>query len=237
MRKVLCGIALAGVALFLSSAPAWAETEEEGATLTADELAEEIHHAGEDAGLDHATVECAVEAIENNDPDSCQESPSPILPASNEIVWGGLSFILLFLALWKFGIPAAKGMMDARTERIRSSLDDAETAKTEAETVLAEYQRQLADARTESARIIEEARAQAEQVRRDLIAKAEADATELRQRTAEQAAAERDRVMGELQSQVATLAIELAEKVVESNLDRDANTRLIENYISSVGSR
>ena len=46
-----------------------------------------------------------------------------------------------------------------------------------------------------------------------------------------------DRVLGELQGQVATLAIDLAEKVVESNLDRDANTRLIENYIATVGTK
>ncbi|MBA3302824.1 MAG: hypothetical protein H0U26_02990, partial [Acidimicrobiia bacterium] len=54
-------------------------------------------------------------------------------------------------------------------------------------------------------------------------------------RNAEQITAERDRVMSELQGQVASLAIELAEKVVEGNLDRDANLRLIENYINSVG--
>ena len=40
--------------------------------------------------------------------------------------------------------------------------------------------------------------------------------------------------MSELQSQVAALAIELAERVVEGNLDREANLRLIENYISSL---
>jgi F-type H+-transporting ATPase subunit b len=234
MRKLLCGIALAGVALL--SFAGHASAAEGEATISAKEAAEEAEHAAEASGADHEVVECVKHAVEKNDSDACQESPSPILPASNEIVWGGLSFILLFLALWKFGVPAAKSMMDARTERISSALDDAEKAKVEAETVLAEYQRQLADARTESARIIEEARSQAEQVRRDLVARAEAEAAELRQRNADQVNAERDRVLGELRTQVGELAIELAEKVVESNLDRDANMRLIENYITSVGS-
>ena len=234
MRKLLCVLALAGAALLWMPTHAYAADE---ATMSKGDAAEEAGHAAEEAGAEHDVVECVENAIKNNDPDRCVESPSPILPAGNEIVWGGLSFFLLFVALWKFGVPAAKGMMDARTERIRNDLDVAEKAKVEAESVLAEYNRQLADARTESARIIDEARGQAEQVRRDLIAKAEAEATELRQRTAEQATAERARVMGELQSQVGELAIELAEKVVESNLDHDANMRLIENYISSVGSR
>jgi F-type H+-transporting ATPase subunit b len=235
MRKLLCSLALVSAAILLL--PAHASAAEEEGVLSKDKAAEEAAELAEEADLEHDVVECVENAIKNNDADRCVESPSPILPATNEIVWGSLSFVLLLAALWKFGVPAAKSMMDARTERISSSIDDAEKAKADAEGVLAEYQRQLADARAESTRIIEEARVQAEQVRRDLIAKAEAEATDLRQRTAEQANAERDRVMGELQTQVSELAIELAEKVVESSLDREANTRLIENYISSVGSR
>jgi F0F1-type ATP synthase membrane subunit b/b' len=42
-------------------------------------------------------------------------------------------------------------------------------------------------------------------------------------------------VLTELRTQVAGLAFELAEKVVESNLDREANLALIENYINTVG--
>ena len=186
---------------------------------------------------DKASKECAEKLDKGGVVDDCQKAPNPILPATNELIWGALAFIVLFGLLAKFGYPAIKTGMEARAEKIRTSIDDAEKAKTEAETVLADYQRQLADARAESSRIIEEARAQAETVKRDLIARAEAEAAELRVRNAEQIAGERDRVMGELQGQVATLAIELAEKVVESNLDRETNTRLIESYISSVGSR
>ena len=187
--------------------------------------------------LSHASEECIKNVEAKDDPEACNKAPKPILPATNEIVWGAISFAILFVVLGKFGYPAIKKAMTDRTEKIRTNLDEAEQAKAEAVGVLADYQQKLAEARTESARIIEEARAQAETVKRDLIARAEAEATELRQRNAEQVAGERDRVMGELQGQVATLAIELAEKVVEANLDRDTNTRLIENYIASVGTR
>jgi len=74
-------------------------------------------------------------------------------------------------------------------------------------------------------------------VRRDLQTRAEADIAELRQRNAEQIGAERDRVLSELSGQVKGIAIELAEKVVGANLDREANLRLIEDYINSVESR
>jgi F-type H+-transporting ATPase subunit b len=234
MRKLLCGLA---AGFLLLCVPAAAFAADTGATLSKTEAADKIEATAKQAGLETKVVECLKHAAQKNDTEACIKSPSPILPATNEIIWGGLSFILLFIVMAKFGVPAAKGMMDARTERIRNSLDEADKAKLDAESVLSEYQRQLTDARTESSRIIEEARAQAEQVRRDLIARAEAEAAELRQRNAEQVSAERDRVMGELKGQVSELAIELAGKVVERNLDHDTNMQLIESYIASVGSR
>jgi F-type H+-transporting ATPase subunit b len=234
MRKLLCGIA-AGV--FAFTILAGVATAADAPTLSKTDAAHEMKDAGEKAGLSTQVVECIENAAKNNDTKRCVEAPSPITPAKNELIYGGLSFLLLLVVLWKFGLPAAGKMMTARTERIRKSIDDAETAKAEAETVLAEYQRQLSDARAEASRIVEEARSQADVVANDIKARAEAEANELRQRNAEQVGAERDRVLGELQGQVATLAIDLAEKVVESSIDRETSTRLIEGYIASVGSK
>jgi F-type H+-transporting ATPase subunit b len=221
-KRALLFALLAALGAFLFTGTAGAqETTSEGSTVEISHEAEECIHLLESG----QTV------------DACQEAPNPILPATNELLWGAMAFIVLFvLFAWK-GVPAVKGAMDARAQKISDSLDEAEQAKVDAESVLAEYQRQLADAKAEASRIIEEARGQADQVKRDLTAKAEAEVAELRQRNAEAIAGERDRVMGDIQGQVAALAIELAEKVVGSNLDREANTRLIEDYINSVGAR
>jgi F-type H+-transporting ATPase subunit b len=229
-RKLLCGVAAGALLLLVPAATAFAAT-----AAPTEEALHSVDAAHAAKAISDKTAECVKLALEKNDPEACQQSPSPILPASNEILYGGLAFFFLLIALWKFGIPAATSMMNERTERIRHDLDRADQARAEAETVLAEYRAQLAESRNESSRIIEEARQQAEQVRRDLTARAEAEAAELRARNVEQLAAERDRVLGELRGQVASLAVELAEKVVESNLDREANLALIENYINTVG--
>src|SRR5438128_9335136 len=71
--------------------------------------------------------------------DDCQKAPSPILPAKNEIIWGSIAFVVLLGALYKFAWPSLIGGMNARSERIRSDLDAADTAKVDAETVLSEY--------------------------------------------------------------------------------------------------
>lgn len=200
------------------------ETEESGTEGT-----------GDPAGpRDHASEEC-VEILEGGGKvDDCQESPSLILPATNELVFGALSFIIVFGALAKFAYPAIKKSMEERSNRIRESLDDATRSKTEAQSILDEYQRQLADARNESNRIIEEARQTADQLRRDLVSRAEQEAQELRQRTQEDIAAAQQRAMADLQTQVRDLTIELAEKVVGRELDRDTNRALIDSYIAEL---
>jgi F-type H+-transporting ATPase subunit b len=164
------------------------------------------------------------------------EAPNPIFPATNEIIWGAGSFFVLLVVLWRFLLPAIQQGMENRTNRIRENLDEAERTKSEAQRVLEDYQRQLADARNESARIIEETRQTAEQMRRDLMSRAEAEVKELRERTSAEIAAARERALAELETDVSEMAIQLAEKVIEANLDRDTQLRLIESYISQVGS-
>jgi F-type H+-transporting ATPase subunit b len=167
--------------------------------------------------------------------DDCQKAPSLILPATNEMVWGGLAFVVLLLVMWKYALPPVRNMMKQREDRIRDDLERAEQARTEAEGELANYRRQVADARSEASRIIEEARQSADEVKRQIQAQAEADAAETRARAQEDIRLASERAQADLQGRVAELSIELAEKIVERNLDRDTQLALVESYIGQVG--
>ena len=180
------------------------------------------------------TEECITKLDNGGAIDDCQKAPSLILPAKNEVIWGGLAFIIVFVALARFGLPAIRKGMEDRSNRIRDSLDEAERAKNEATGILDEYQRQLADARSEANRIIEEARQTADQLRRDLVARAETEAAELRQRTSEDIAAAQQRALADLRSQVRDLTIEVAEKVVGRQLDNDTQRALVDGYIAEL---
>jgi F-type H+-transporting ATPase subunit b len=162
------------------------------------------------------------------------QSKNPILPSTPEIVWGLVSFAVLFFVMWKFAYPAINKMMQDRTERIRTNIDEAQNVRDEAEQILTDYQRQLADARNESNRIIEEARQAAEQLRHDMVRRADDEVAELRRRNAEDLQIAQERAISQLQSQVRNLAIELAEKVVGQNLDRDRNLQLVDQYIAEL---
>ncbi len=205
-----------------------------GGIAAAQEAPAEEEHG--ESKATHAGEECIEILEKGGKAEQCHDAPSPIIPETKEIVWGSISFLAVLFLMMKFAYPALKKTMDARTEKIRGNLDDAERVKAEAATVLEDYKRQLADARNESNRIIEEARQTADQLRRDLMQRAEAEVAELRQKTRDDIAAAQERAMADLQSRVGDMAIELAEKVVEANLDRDANMRLIDSYIAQVGS-
>jgi F-type H+-transporting ATPase subunit b len=163
------------------------------------------------------------------------KAKNPILPATNEIIWAALSFAILFVLIAKVGFPAIKKGMDARADKIRSSLDEAERAKDEASSILEQYQRQLTDAKGESSRIIEEARQAADKLRQDLKKQAEAEVAEIKQRAQADIAAQVERAMGDLRARVADMTIELTEKVVQRNLDRETNLALIERFIDEAG--
>jgi len=193
-------------------------------------------HAATAPKLKEAEEQCVKKLEAGGTIDDCQKAPSPLLPAKNEVIWGSAAFLVLLVAMWKWGVPAVKNMEKAREDRIRNDLEGAEKARTEAEAEKAQYQEQIADADAEAGRIIEEARQSAEQLRRDLIARAEGEATEIRQRAQADIATQQERALAELRTQVAQLSIDLAERIVEHNLDRDTQLRLVDSFINQVGS-
>jgi F-type H+-transporting ATPase subunit b len=219
IRRVLACFLLVGAMVMVLPGVAGAET-------TKSELTECLEKASQKP----------TDSEVNTAAEDCYKAPNLVTPAVSEILWGAAAFAIVLFVLVKFAFPALKQAMKAREEKIRDDLEAAERARTEAETEATQYRAQLADARGEAGRIIEEARQAADDVRKDLIARAEADAAEVRQRAQEDARLASERVMADLQARVSDLSIELAERIVERNLDRDTQMALIESYINEVGS-
>ena len=159
-----------------------------------------------------------------------------ILPATAELVWGAICFAIVAFLLAKFAFPRIKQTIDARERAIQGSHEEAEQARDEAKRLLDEYKGQLAEARSEANRIIEEGRQSAEQVRKELVARAESDADGIVARAREQIQQERQRTIQELQSQIGSMSIELAEKVVGRSLDGSTQRDLVDAYINQVAS-
>ncbi|MDH4112752.1 MAG: F0F1 ATP synthase subunit B [Actinomycetota bacterium] len=159
---------------------------------------------------------------------------SDLYPHWEELLVGALAFAILFYFMWKWVLPRIGALLDERREKIQGELEQAEATRSEADALLADYRTQLAGARDEANRIIEEARQTADQVRIDLQAKAEQESQATVARAQEEIRAERDRVFQELRSQVGEIAVELAGRVVGESLDTSAHERLIDEYIDQV---
>jgi len=225
-RLILAALAVGAVALFgLTAAPASAAGESEEACL-----AKAVHENGITAeGAEHLTEEQETAVSD------CFEAPNPLLPEINEVIWGAIGFLIVVGVLYWKGVPAIKATMSARSEKIQGDIDAAEAQRAETAKVLDDYKAQLADAKNESARIIEEARQTADGLRQQLSAQAQADIAEMRQQAAADIESAKLQAIADLKGEVATLAIGAAEQVVQRNLDQETNVALVEAYINQVG--
>ena len=167
--------------------------------------------------------------------DAGGKASNPILPVWNEIIWGGAAFAILFIVMAKFAYPAIQKVMEARSEKIQGDLDAADTARSEAEGLRAEYDAKISEAQAEAGRILEAARSEAEQVRQDRIAAIEPEIEEKRAQADADIEAAKARALADVRSQVTSLAVGAAEQVVRSSLDEAAYARLVDDYIESVG--
>ena len=225
--RLLAAPLLALVVLVAVAGPASASAETVGGCM-AERFAEAVetyHGDVEEAAHDEAVQDQL---------EKCFEAPSPILPELNEIIWGGGAFLILFVLMVKKGFPAVQGAMDARADRIRADLDEADQAKLDAQSVKAGYEARLADAKSEASRLIDEARGDAERVRADLVARAEADAAGIRERAAAESDAAKAQAIADLRTEVAAIALGAAERVVQSSLDAEVQAHLIDAYIDEV---
>ena len=201
---------------------------------------EDAVHTVEEGAIENGATEidshCIAIIADGGSPEDCNEAPSPILPATEELVWGSISFVLLVILMRKFAYPAIKKGMEGRTERIRADLDAAENAKAEAVSVLEGYRSELAGAKAEAGRIIEEARQAADALKRDQAAQLQTELAEIRARASADIESAKAQAIADLRGEVAELAVGAASVVVHKNLDQATQTQLIEDYINQVSS-
>ena len=216
-------------------APSAYATEGDFSEEQVEEITKEAEEIAEQNGASGFDAECIAILMEGGSPEDCHEAPSPIFPATDELVWGSLSFLVLFLLMRKYAFPSIKKGMNDRSDRIRSDLDAAEQAKSEAAELLDGYRVQMADAQSEAGRIIDEARQTAEALKKDAAARLQTELAETRSRAATDIEAAKVQATADLKGELATLAVGAASAVVNKNLDPATQTQLIEDYIASVG--
>jgi len=150
-------------------------------------------------------------------------------------IWQILIFVGLILLLKKFAWKPILDAVNEREEGIKNALLSAENAKKEMQNLKSDNEKLLAEARTERDTMIKEAR----EIREKMVSDAKSEAQVVGQQMIEQAKAsiesEKNAAMAELKSQVSTLALEIAEKLLKDELSNKENqTKLVEKMLDDV---
>lgn len=158
-----------------------------------------------------------------------------LFPETAEIIYGGLSSLIVFGLLYKFAGPAAKKAMAGRTERIQKELDGAAQARSKSESDAADIRTALGDVDAERSRLLTAADAQAEALIVDGRTRITNEVADLETKAAADLVAARGRGADELRAEIALLASLATPAVVQATLTDQTKQELIEAFISSVG--
>lgn len=151
------------------------------------------------------------------------------------IFWTTLIFLVFLFLLRKFAWKPILGAVKSREDSINNALLSAEEAKKEIQNLKADNEKLLQEARAERDAMLKEAR----EIKDKIVSEAKEEAQTQGAKLIEQAKAtiegEKNAAMAELKNQVSSLSLEIAEKVVKSELsDKTSQTKLVEKMLGDV---
>ncbi|WP_066756386.1 F0F1 ATP synthase subunit B [Crocinitomix algicola] len=158
---------------------------------------------------------------------------SLITPAFGQIFWGGLVFLILLFLLAKLAWKPVLSAVKNREEGIRESIELAAKTKAEMETLKAQNEELLKEARIERDKMISEA----SETAKKMIAEAKEEGKAQQAKIVEDAQkvinAEKAAAISELKTQVASLSLEIAEKVIKGELASDDKQKALAEQIAN----
>jgi F-type H+-transporting ATPase subunit b len=167
---------------------------------------------------------------------AAESSGGPFTINGGLIIWTLVVFGILMFILAKTAWPAILKQVEDREARIRQQIEDAAKANADAQRLLADYQGQMAKARAEAQDMLAQGRLAGEKLREEMVAKGREEQEELLARARREIALERDRAVAELRKEAVELSIAAATKVIEKNLDTEADRKLVQDYLASLRS-
>jgi F-type H+-transporting ATPase subunit b len=150
------------------------------------------------------------------------------------IIWTMITFALLVVVLGKFAWKPILQALQAREHEIADALRKAEEAKKDAERMMQENKIAIDKASNETARLIAEGRAMAEQLKNDIVAKANESAKKMLDQAKEEISREKEAAMTQLRSEVAELSITVAEKILDESLDGAKQKKMVDKVLQQL---
>lgn len=148
--------------------------------------------------------------------------------------WTVLTFLLLLFILRKFAWKPILKALDDREAKIKDSLKMAEKAKNDAQAMIEENKKNIARAEEEAQKILKEGRAFAEKLKTELVEKNKAEAEKILSEAQAEIERKKQEAFEQLKNQVADLSLQVAEKILRQNLNKDSNKDLVQKYLEDL---
>lgn len=158
-----------------------------------------------------------------------------IKPQIGLIVWMSVSFLTVLFILAKFAWPIIMKSLSEREESIAEALNSAKKAKEEMAAMQADNERLIQQARAERDQMLKEARDTKDAIVAEARNKAQTEANKIMAQARESINTEKMAAITELKNQVATMSIEIAEKILRQELSQDEKQKsLMKNLMNDV---
>ncbi len=162
---------------------------------------------------------------------------SPFAGNVGNAIWTLGIFLLVLVVLGKFAWGPILALLQEREQFIHKSLADAKHDRDEAQAQLKAYTAQLQAARMEAGKIVEEARRDSEKLREELRQRAKSEADTIIQNAERQIGLQTERAIQQIKREAVDLSVEIASKIIQRNLSREDNERLIDEALKQVEGR
>lgn len=153
-------------------------------------------------------------------------------PEPGLVIWSGLTFLVVLALLTKFAWKPILGMLKAREDEISSSIAKAKEAQQEFARIEARKAKMEAESRAERDAMLKEAKEKVQQMLDEAHKRSQEEGDRLIEQARAQIEREKAGAIDDLKRQVAALSVQIAGKLIESNLkDGDRQEQLIEKYL------
>jgi len=150
------------------------------------------------------------------------------------IFWTIVSFIILVVILGKFAWKPILQALHEREQKIRSALEQADKARSEAAELLKQNEKNMARAEEEYQKMMREAKSLAEKTKEDIVGKARLQAEQELKRANDEIQRNLEAAKQRLRSEVADLAIKAAEKILDETLDAQRHKKIVDSFLGQL---
>ena len=157
-----------------------------------------------------------------------------VQPDPGLFIWTILTFLVLLALLAKFAWRPLLQALESRQQAIKKSLDDAELARQELARLQQESAKIIDQARVEAETILTRTRSDADRLREDLKAKAKEEANIMIRSAQQQIQLQTRQALQQIRHEVADIGVTIASKLLERNLDKQDNDRLIRETLQQI---